>query len=295
MTYPVHMNSMYMPQADQYSTTPISFSNVPDLISCTYDDDTDPSPSPPVVRRPRYPFRGNDQSLRNSPLQTYPSQFSTYDYSAQPQPRIVNSVEFTDLTQLHADDQARWQRSQQQSHQHQPSSILSQQEYRPGSRSAATTTATTTTLNTTQDSKQAASNMRIRRRAQNRASQRAFRERKEKHVQHLEHELEQLDAKHQHLAKSYTDLDSRHAEAQEELAQLRNQLASLRTSSRDEDASTIMDGATIQAGAGVAIAAGCGGVGGGQSIKRENTSFFADPFATDAYFGSGSTTSDINF
>lgn len=115
--------------------------------------------------------------------------------------------------------------------------------------------------------------MRIRRRAQNRASQRAFRERKEKHVQHLEHELEQLESKHQHLAKSYTDLDSRHAEAQSELVQLRIELASLRGS---------REGSMVDAA-------------GGQSIKHENTttSLF-DPFATDAYFGSG-TASDMGF
>lgn len=43
-----------------------------------------------------------------------------------------------------------------------------------------------------------------RRRAQNRASQRAFRERKEKHVKGLEHQLEELHEKHQDLLQSYT-------------------------------------------------------------------------------------------
>src|SRR5258708_33057856 len=42
-----------------------------------------------------------------------------------------------------------------------------------------------------------------RRRAQNRASQRAFRERKEKHVKGLEHQLEDLHEKHQDLLQSF--------------------------------------------------------------------------------------------
>ena len=115
--------------------------------------------------------------------------------------------------------------------------------------------------------------MRIRRRAQNRASQRAFRERKEKHVQHLEQELEQLESKHQHLTKSYSELDSQHAEAQSELAQLRSELANLRTSSRE---------GSISSGSAV-----------GPAIKQENGNYF-DPFATDAYFGTASG-SDMGF
>ncbi|KIW12168.1 hypothetical protein PV08_09443 [Exophiala spinifera] len=47
-------------------------------------------------------------------------------------------------------------------------------------------------------------NMHLRRRAQNRASQRAFRERKEKHVKGLERQLEDLHEKHQDLLQSYT-------------------------------------------------------------------------------------------
>jgi len=47
-------------------------------------------------------------------------------------------------------------------------------------------------------------NMHLRRRAQNRASQRAFRERKEKHVKGLEHQLEDLHDKHQDLLSSYS-------------------------------------------------------------------------------------------
>lgn len=69
-----------------------------------------------------------------------------------------------------------------------------------------------------------------RRRAQNRASQRAFRERKEKHVQHLEEQLEDLETKHRTLAKSYTDLDSTHDKLKREVKQLRGELASLKSS-----------------------------------------------------------------
>ena len=42
-----------------------------------------------------------------------------------------------------------------------------------------------------------------RRRAQNRASQRAFRERKEKHVKGIEHQLKYVHEKHQDLLQSY--------------------------------------------------------------------------------------------
>ena len=74
------------------------------------------------------------------------------------------------------------------------------------------------------------SNLCQRRRAQNRASQRAFRERKEKHVQHLEHELEELETKHQNLSRSYTDLDRTHAQLKQEVKQLRSELESVKSS-----------------------------------------------------------------
>ncbi|KKY21916.1 hypothetical protein UCRPC4_g03419 [Phaeomoniella chlamydospora] len=48
------------------------------------------------------------------------------------------------------------------------------------------------------------STTRLRRRAQNRASQRAFRERKEKHVKALEQQLSKLHEKHHDLLESYT-------------------------------------------------------------------------------------------
>lgn len=109
------------------------------------------------------------------------------------QPAIVNSIEFMDLTAPQHEDRRR-RRS------------------------------------TTVQDKETVSNMRIRRRAQNRASQRAFRERKEKHVQHLEEQLEDLETKHRTLAKSYTDLDSTHDKLKREVKQLRGELESLKSS-----------------------------------------------------------------
>lgn len=102
-----------------------------------------------------------------------------------------------------------------------------------------------------------------RRRAQNRASQRAFRERKEKHVQHLEHELEELENKHRTLEKSYTDLDSTHAQLKQEVKQLRSELESVKSSREG-------------------------------SISEPTTqSQYFDPFASDGFFGNG--TADVRF
>lgn len=68
-----------------------------------------------------------------------------------------------------------------------------------------------------------------RRRAQNRASQRAFRERKEKHVQHLEHELETLEAKHSELQKSHSNLGATNEKLRQEVEQLRSDIKTLKT------------------------------------------------------------------
>ncbi|MCJ1366014.1 hypothetical protein MMC16_005139 [Acarospora aff. strigata] len=80
--------------------------------------------------------------------------------------------------------------------------------------------------------KEALSNMHMRRRAQNRASQRAFRDRKEKHVKDLEHQLEDLGSKHQALLHSYTDLSSANDRLSKEVEKLTAENGSLR-SSRD--------------------------------------------------------------
>ncbi|KAI4116041.1 MAG: hypothetical protein LQ341_007703, partial [Variospora aurantia] len=67
-----------------------------------------------------------------------------------------------------------------------------------------------------------------RRRAQNRASQRAFRERKEKHVQHLEQELETLEDKHRNLQKSHSNLGETNDKLKQEVEQLRSEIKNLR-------------------------------------------------------------------
>lgn len=67
-----------------------------------------------------------------------------------------------------------------------------------------------------------------RRRAQNRASQRAFRERKEKHVKGLEHQLEDLYEKHQDLLQSYTRQAEEVAKLNTRIAELNAELTSLR-------------------------------------------------------------------
>ena len=74
--------------------------------------------------------------------------------------------------------------------------------------------------------------MRIRRRAQNRASQRAFRERKEKHVQQLEAQLADLEAKHRKLERSYSEvvgLKAKHTALKEEAERMREELRTLKT------------------------------------------------------------------
>ncbi|KIX09472.1 uncharacterized protein Z518_00552 [Rhinocladiella mackenziei CBS 650.93] len=55
----------------------------------------------------------------------------------------------------------------------------------------------------TESEKETVDNAKKRRRAQNRASQRAFRERKEKHIKGLEYQLENLNEMHQDLLQSY--------------------------------------------------------------------------------------------
>lgn len=141
--------------------------------------------------------------------------------------QLLNSIEFTDLTHPQIED-----------HRRRRSNTTNPQD------------------------KETVSNMRIRRRAQNRASQRAFRERKEKHVQHLEAELSDLENKHRTLAKSYTDLDSTHALLKHEVKQLKGELEDARTSRE-------------------------GSVNGGESGQQATSNNFFDPFASDGFFGAG--------
>ena len=114
-----------------------------------------------------------------------------------------------------------------------------------------------------------------RRRAQNRASQRAFRERKEKHVQQLEHQLEELETKHRELSQSYSNLDNNHQELKRESDKLRQELDAARNGGRSPSVSrsnslkpgTAHDEWTATGGA------------AGQSVKQETESdAFFDPF-----------------
>jgi AP-1-like transcription factor len=70
-----------------------------------------------------------------------------------------------------------------------------------------------------------------RRRAQNRASQRAFRERKERHVKGLEHQLEDLHEKHQELLQSYSRKADEVTKLNARIQELNSEIDSLRTSS----------------------------------------------------------------
>jgi len=74
-------------------------------------------------------------------------------------------------------------------------------------------------------------NMHLRRRAQNRASQRAFRERKEKHVKGLEHQLEDLHDKHQDLLQSYSRQADEVAKLNSRIHELSSEIEMLRTQS----------------------------------------------------------------
>ncbi|KAH8590245.1 hypothetical protein B0O99DRAFT_654982 [Bisporella sp. PMI_857] len=60
-----------------------------------------------------------------------------------------------------------------------------------------------------------------RRRAQNRASQRAFRDRKEKHMRELEQRLSELEGRHNDLSRSYESLQHEYSCVKQELDRLR--------------------------------------------------------------------------
>ncbi|MCJ1341721.1 hypothetical protein MMC09_007018 [Bachmanniomyces sp. S44760] len=77
--------------------------------------------------------------------------------------------------------------------------------------------------------KQTISSMHMRRRAQNRASQRAFRERKERHTQDLQKQLDELEKKHHDLLSSYDVLGSTNNKLKREVEQLRGKIKSSRS------------------------------------------------------------------
>ncbi|KAG9243906.1 putative AP-1-like transcription factor [Calycina marina] len=64
-------------------------------------------------------------------------------------------------------------------------------------------------------------NISQRRRAQNRASQRAFRDRKEKHMRELEQRLNELEGRHTDLSYSYKLLQHEYSSVKQELDRLR--------------------------------------------------------------------------
>jgi len=76
--------------------------------------------------------------------------------------------------------------------------------------------------------KNVSSQVHSRRRAQNRASQRAFRDRKEKHVKELEHKLQDLEEKHNNLSESHEQLQQEYDTARKQLARLTQENESLR-------------------------------------------------------------------
>lgn len=71
------------------------------------------------------------------------------------------------------------------------------------------------------------SHVHSRRRAQNRASQRAFRDRKEKHMKELEARLSDLEGRHSELTASYDSLQVEYANVKEELERLQKENESL--------------------------------------------------------------------
>jgi len=69
--------------------------------------------------------------------------------------------------------------------------------------------------------KTVSSHVHSRRRAQNRASQRAFRDRKEKHMRELEERLKELEGRHSDLTQSYESLQLEYSSVKHELDKLR--------------------------------------------------------------------------
>jgi len=75
--------------------------------------------------------------------------------------------------------------------------------------------------------KAVASHVHSRRRAQNRASQRAFRDRKEKHMRELEQRLGEVEGRHTDLSRCYETLQVEYSSVKSELDRLRKENARL--------------------------------------------------------------------
>ena len=88
-------------------------------------------------------------------------------------------------------------------------------------------------------------------------------------MQHLEHELELLETKHQELEKSYTRVEGAHKSLLREVEEMREELSRLRAGSVSREGS-------VASGKGSSIPQ----VGG--EMKIEDGLF--DPFASDGFF-----------
>ena len=185
-------------------------------------------------------------SLLPQEYSSFDSQYNSYSSNTsfpqyiETQPQIINSIEFTDLTRPQMEDRRRRRSTtihekERVSNMHTVSSVP------------------------TPPAKPGWHRPFQRRRAQNRASQRAFRDRKEKHVLRLEHELEELENKHRTLARSYTDLGSTAAKLRQEVKQLHSELDIVKGSRE-------------------------GSVNNELSQQSQN---FFDPFASDVFLGNG--------
>jgi len=80
----------------------------------------------------------------------------------------------------------------------------------------------------------AVSGSKVRRRAQNRASQRAFRERKDRHVKGLECQLENLNEKHQDLLASYSKQAVSVQRLYQQIADLQTQIRTIKSRSEHD-------------------------------------------------------------
>jgi AP-1-like factor len=84
---------------------------------------------------------------------------------------------------------------------------------------------------------QLANTFQQRRRAQNRASQRAFRDRKEKHMRELEQRLGELEGRHTDLSRSYESLQLEYSSVKQELDRLKSDNSRQEGSSRHHQSS----------------------------------------------------------
>ncbi|MCJ1308768.1 hypothetical protein MMC25_002422 [Agyrium rufum] len=187
------------------------------------------------------PFDGTSPGTSPSPNMIFPNvQFVDYNFpQTQPMPfqkyefqQPIPIVEFEDLTNPHFEDRRKRRSSAARD-------------------------------------KQTLSSMHMRRRAQNRASQRAFRERKERHAQELQQQLDELESKHSDLMCNYKKLDQHNAEMADELQALRDKLAAVQTLETPEGSTfdlaemeTLFDGVDLQFGD---ILGGKSGVNGGMT------------------------------